>query len=105
MPLISYVKTAMNKRLLISGSHGNLNRCTSYKGKPNQHAIRIPRSVRVWSQTIRILRGQHIATIREVINSDGQSHCSQEKGLLTQSIAQRLTDPRVRTQFLSRASH
>jgi hypothetical protein len=29
--------TATNKRLLISESHDNLNRCTPYGGKPNQH--------------------------------------------------------------------
>jgi hypothetical protein len=34
----------------------------------------------------------------------GRSHCSREKGLSTQSPAHRLTDPRVRTQFLSRAN-
>jgi hypothetical protein len=34
----------------------------------------------------------------------GQSHCSQEKWLPTQSTTRRLTDPRVRTQFLSRAN-
>jgi hypothetical protein len=33
-----------------------------------------------------------------------QSHCSQEKWLLTQSTTRQLTDPRVRTQFLSRAN-
>jgi hypothetical protein len=32
------------------------------QGKPDQHAIRIPHSVRVWSQTIRISHGQRIAT-------------------------------------------
>jgi hypothetical protein len=37
MPLISYVKTVMNKRLLISESHDNLNRCTPCRGKPDQH--------------------------------------------------------------------
>jgi hypothetical protein len=34
----------------------------------------------------------------------GRSHYSREKGLPTQSPARRLTDPRVRTQFLSRAN-
>jgi hypothetical protein len=34
----------------------------------------------------------------------GRSHCFWEKGLPTQSSARRLTDPRVRTQFLSRAN-
>jgi hypothetical protein len=37
MPLISYVKTATNKRLLISESRGNSNRGITYRGKPNQH--------------------------------------------------------------------
>jgi hypothetical protein len=37
MSLISYVKTATNKRLLISESHGDLNRYTPYRGKSNQH--------------------------------------------------------------------
>jgi hypothetical protein len=39
-----------------------------------------------------------------VINRVGQSHCSREKGLPTQSTARRQTDPRVRTQFLSWAN-
>jgi hypothetical protein len=29
---------ATNKRLLISESHDVSNRCTTYRGKPNQHA-------------------------------------------------------------------
>jgi hypothetical protein len=29
--------TATNKRLLISESRGNSNRCTPYRGKPDQH--------------------------------------------------------------------
>jgi hypothetical protein len=33
------VKTATNKRLLISESRGDSNRCTPYKGKPDQHAM------------------------------------------------------------------
>jgi hypothetical protein len=39
-----------------------------------------------------------------VINKVGQSHCSREKGLPTQSTAHRLTDPHVCTQFISRAN-
>jgi hypothetical protein len=30
--------TVTNKRLLISESHGDSNRCTLYRGKPEQHA-------------------------------------------------------------------
>jgi hypothetical protein len=39
-----------------------------------------------------------------VIDSTGQSHCSWEKGLPTQSTTCRLTDLWIRTQFLSRAN-
>jgi hypothetical protein len=97
--------TTTNKRLLISESRGDPNRCTPYRGKSDQHVTRFPRSVYIWFRTIRISRGPHIATLHTVINSDGQSHCSQEKGLPTQSTARWLTDPWVRTQFLSRASY
>jgi hypothetical protein len=37
MPLISYVKTVMNKWLLISESHGDSNRYTPYRENPDQH--------------------------------------------------------------------
>jgi hypothetical protein len=37
MPLISYVKTATNKRLLISEGRGDSNRCTPCRGKPDQY--------------------------------------------------------------------
>jgi hypothetical protein len=37
MTLISYVKTATNKWLLISESRGDSNRYTPYRGKPDQH--------------------------------------------------------------------
>jgi hypothetical protein len=47
----------------------------------------------------------YVATFYEVINNDGQSHCSQEKGLPTQFTACRQTHPWVCTQFLSRASY
>jgi hypothetical protein len=91
--------------ILISESHGDSNQCTPYRGKPNQHATHFPRSVHVCPSTIRISRGPYITTFHEVVNNDGQSHRSREKGLPTQSTARRLTDPWVRTQFLSRASH
>jgi hypothetical protein len=38
------VLTATNKRLLISESRGDLNRCTPCRGKPDQHAMYAPRS-------------------------------------------------------------
>jgi hypothetical protein len=46
----------------------------------------------------------YMATFHEPSTDLDRSHYSREKGLPTQSIAHRLTDPRVCTQFLSRAS-
>jgi hypothetical protein len=94
--------TATNKQLLISESHGDSNRCTPYRGKPDQHATRFPRSVRVWSMTIRISCSLHIATFRTVVNRFEQIHYTREEGLLTQSTARWLTDPWVHTHLLSR---
>jgi hypothetical protein len=81
-----------------------LNRCTPCRGKPNQHATHFPRSVRVWSTTIRISCGPHIATFHTVINRFEQIHYTREEGLPTQSTARRSSDPRVHTQLLSHNS-
>jgi hypothetical protein len=96
--------TATNKQLLKSKSCGDSNRCTPCRGKPDQHATRFPRSVHIWSKVIRISHGPHIAIFRTVVNRFEQIHCTQEEGLLTQSIAHWLTDPRVHTQLLSHNS-
>jgi hypothetical protein len=56
--------TDTNKRLLIFESHGNSNQCTPCREKPDQHAICLSHSVRVWSKIIRISHGQRIATLR-----------------------------------------
>jgi hypothetical protein len=50
-------------------------------------------------------RSLYVTTFREVINSDGQSHCFREKGLPRQSTARRLINMRIHTQFLSQGSH
>jgi methyl coenzyme M reductase subunit D len=94
------VLTATNKRLLISESRGDSNRYTHCRGKPDQHTTRFPRSVRVWSMTIRISQGPHIATFHTVINRFEQIQCTCEEELSTQSTTRWLTDPRVHTQLL-----
>jgi hypothetical protein len=81
-----------------------LNRCTPCRGKPDQHATHFPCSVRIWSTTIRISRGPHIATFHTVVNRFEQIHCTREEGLPTQSTARWPSDPRVRTQLLSHNS-
>jgi hypothetical protein len=67
----------------------------------HMHLTVSPRMV----QTICISRGQCIAIFCEVINSDGQSHCSTKNGLPTQFTTRWLTNSRVRTQFLPRVDH
>jgi hypothetical protein len=76
MTLISYVKTRTNKRLLISESHCDLNRCTPCKRKPDQHDMYAshasPRT-----PDVRFLRVVPIiGNLSRVINRVGQSHCS-----------------------------
>jgi hypothetical protein len=88
----------------MSESRGDLNRYTPCRGKPNQHDTRFPRSVRVWSTTIRISHGPHIATFHTIVNRFEQIHCTREEWLSTQSTARRPSDPRVRTQLLSHNS-
>jgi hypothetical protein len=89
--------TATNKRLLISESRDDSNRCTPCRGKPDQHATCFSRSVRIWSMTIRISRGPYIATFYTVINRFEQIHCTREEGLPTQSTARWPSDLWVRT--------
>jgi hypothetical protein len=96
--------TATNKRLLISESCGDSNRCTPCRGKPNQHdtyaSHASPRT-----PSVRFLRAFPVrGNLSWVIDRVGQSHCSREKGLPTQFTARRLTDPQVRALFLSQAS-
>jgi hypothetical protein len=96
--------TATNNRLVISESHDDSNRCTPYRENPDQHATHFLRSVHVWSKTIHISRGPHISTFHEMPTDLDIFHCSREKGLPTQCTTRRLTNPRVHTQFLSRAN-
>jgi hypothetical protein len=95
---------ATNKRLLISESHSDSNRCTPCRGKPDQHDTYASHANPCMS-SVRFLR---MVPVRGNLSWDpdsiGQSHCSQEKGLSTQSTARWLIDPWVRTQFLSQNS-
>jgi hypothetical protein len=98
------VKTATNKQLLISESHGDLNRCTPCRGKPDQHdtyaSHTSPRT-----SGVRFLRAVPVCgNLPRATDRVGQSHCSQEKGLPTQSTPRWLTDPWIHTQFLSWAN-
>jgi hypothetical protein len=72
--------TVTNKRLLISESRIDSNRCTPYRGKPNQHATRFSLAVRVWSRTIHISHGPHIATIHMSSTALDRVTASEKKG-------------------------
>jgi hypothetical protein len=103
-PVNYYLVAATNKRLLISESHGDSNRCTPCRGKPDQHDMYAshvsPRTPSVHFLRAVLVRGN----LSRVVDRVEQTHHSREKGLPTQSSERRLTDPRVRTQLLSRAS-
>jgi hypothetical protein len=98
------VTTATNKRLLIFESHNDSNRCTPCSGKPDQHDT-YDSHTSPCTPGVRFMQAVSVrGNLSRVINRVGQSRCSREKGLPTQSTSCRLTDPRVRTQFLSRAN-
>jgi hypothetical protein len=96
--------TVINKRLLISESHDDSNRCTPCGGKPDQHTTyashaspRMPSVRFLWAVPVR-------GNLSRVIDRVEQAHCSREKWLPTQSTTHWLTDPRIHTQFLSWAN-
>jgi hypothetical protein len=74
------------------------------QGKPDQHATRIPRSVRIWSQTIGISHGQRIATFCEPLTDLDGSHHSWEKGIpnnIPSMPADRFAGPHLVSLLLS----
>jgi hypothetical protein len=74
------------------------------QGKPDQHATRIPRLVHVWSQTICISCGQHIATFHESLTDLDGSHYSREKGIpdnIPSASADRSVGPHLISLILS----
>jgi hypothetical protein len=85
--------TATNKRLLISESHDDSNRCILCRGKLDQH-ITYASHVSPRTPEVRFLRVVLVCgNFSQVIDRVEQSHCSQEKGFLTQSTTRRLTNP------------
>jgi hypothetical protein len=64
----------------------------------------LPMSVHVHPVYASCGQSPYMATFHESLTDLDRSHCSREKGLLTQSTTRRLTDQWVRTQFLSQAN-
>jgi hypothetical protein len=83
------VKTATNKRLLISESRGDSNRCTPCRGKLDQH-VTYASHASPRMPDVRFLRAVPVrGNLSWVIDRVEQAHCSREEGLPTQSIAHR----------------
>jgi hypothetical protein len=98
------MKTTTNKRLLISESRGDSNRCTPCRGKPDQYDTYASHTSS-HTPDVRFLRAVPVrGNLPRAADRVGRSHCSREKGLPTQSPTCRLTDPWVCNQFLSRAN-
>jgi hypothetical protein len=87
------VKTATNKRLIISESRGDSNRCTPCKGKLDQHGTYAWRTLPAGDPCTCGVRFLHAVPVRDnlsrVIDRVEQAHCSQEEGFHTQSTARR----------------
>jgi endonuclease IV len=96
-PLIIYVSMTTNKRLLISESHGDLNRFTPYMRNLIYTINMLPMTVDVCHSYASYRQSLYVATFREVINRVERIYCSQEKGLPSQSTARQLTNSRVHT--------
>jgi hypothetical protein len=73
------MKTDTNKRLHISKSHGDSNRCTPCREKPDQHDTHASHA-NLRTSGVHFLRVVPIhGNISWVTNRVGQSHCSREK--------------------------
>jgi hypothetical protein len=79
--------TTTNKRLLISESRGDSNRCTPYRGKPDQHAMYASHASPS-TFDVHFLRAIPVrGNLSRVIDRVEQAHYSREEGLPTQSTA------------------
>jgi hypothetical protein len=83
IPLINYVRTATNKRLLISESRSDSNRCTPYRGKLDTHNTYAFRT----SPRTALIHFRRAVPIRDNLscwpNRIRQINCSREKVLST----------------------
>jgi hypothetical protein len=75
------------------------------QGKPDQHVLRIPRSIRVWDFYHTYLAQSTYSNFSRSHQQSWTDPLPPEKGLPSQSTARRLTDSWDHTQFLSHNSH
>jgi hypothetical protein len=68
-----YLMAAMNKRLLISESCGDLNRCTPCRGRPDQHDTYTSHA-KPRTPGVRFLRAVHVrGNLSQVTNNIGRT--------------------------------
>jgi hypothetical protein len=90
---------ATNKRLLISESHGDSNRCTPCRGKPDQHNTYASHTSPC-TPSVRFLRAVPVrGNPSRVVNRVGRMQCS------WLHLSAWLSGPRDQPQFLSQHSH
>jgi hypothetical protein len=95
---------AIIKRLLISESRSDSNRCTPYRENPTNMTRTLTTSIHVRPAYASCRRSPYVATFRKPPTALYGPYCSQEKGLPTQPTTW-LSDPQVRHQFLSQHSY
>jgi hypothetical protein len=83
MTLISYMKTATNKQLFISDSHDDSNRCTSCRGKLDQHDMYASHVSLHTPDVCFLQQFSYVSTFHELSTDLDKSHCFREKGLPT----------------------
>jgi hypothetical protein len=99
------VKTATNKRLLISESRGNSNRCTPYMGKSDTHDMYASHAS-LCMPHVRFLWVVHIrGNLSQAINSVWRTLLLLRKGFPTQPPQLGWVIRGSTTQFLSQHSH
>jgi hypothetical protein len=100
MPLISYVKTTTNKRLLLSKSHGDSNRCTPCIGNLIHMTHMLPVPIHVRHLYASYGRSPYVATFH-TDSAEMDRFTAPEKKCSRLYLSAQLSGPQDPPQFLS----
>jgi hypothetical protein len=104
IPLVNYVKTTTNKRLLISESHDNSNRCTPCRG----NLIYTTRTLLVSVHVYHTYASHEQSPYKATFHADptlSDRFTALEKKCSKLHLSARLSGPRDPPQFLSQYNH